>query len=145
MDSSFSSNTLEIVRGVADNIYHYAVDGDASTNGAYIPSFGASYNAKNSRYVYDSASASGKIVEDIEVRSVESGSVAAALGLQAGDVITSLTLGDAEYTLGRSYNIADILLSARAGDAISCTYARGGESAESGSYTLSQGDLASLA
>lgn len=136
---------LEIVRGVADNIYHYAVDGDASTNGAYIPSFGASYNAKNSRYVYDSASASGKIVEDIEVRSVESGSVAAALGLQAGDVITSLTLGDAEYTLGRSYNIADILLSARAGDAISCTYTRGGESAESGSYTLSQGDLASLA
>lgn len=33
---------LEIVRGVADNIYHYAADGDASTNGAYIPSFGAS-------------------------------------------------------------------------------------------------------
>ena len=84
-------------------------------------------------------------MEDIEVRSVESGSVAAALGLRAGDVITSLTLGDAEYTLGRSYNIADILLSARAGDAISCTYTRGGESAESGSYTLSQGDLASLA
>lgn len=135
---------VEIVRGVADNIYYYATDGDDSTSGAYAPALGVTVTSLNSKYVYDAADGYGKIVEEITVRSVESGSIAEELGLQAGDILTGLTIDGVTYELDCSYDIADALLNARVGSRITITYIRGGESVTSDAVTVSSADLSQI-
>ncbi len=136
---------VEIVRGMADNFYYYAKDGNDATNGALIPFFGASYAPENSRYVYDSAKGCGEIVEDIVVSVVSSDSFAEKLGLRAEDVLTSLTIDGSTYELKRSYNVGDLLLTAREGSQISVTYTRGGQSVSSDTVTVGADDLDAVA
>ncbi len=135
---------VEIVQGVADNIYYYATDGDDSTNGAYAPTLKVTVTSRNSRYVYDVKEGYGEIVEDIVVRSVESGSISERAGLQADDILTSMTIDGIEYELDRSYDIADALLNVRPNSQVTITYTRNGESATSGAVTVTSSDFTQI-
>lgn len=128
---------VEIVQGVADNIYYYATDGDDSTVGAYTISLGITRNGldTNSRYVYDSVSGYGKIVEDITVS--DANSLAKEAGVQAGDMLKELTIDGVVYELDCYYDITDALLNVRPGSTLTITYLRDGQTYTSDAVTVS--------
>lgn len=135
---------ISIVQGTVDNILHYAKDGDETTNGAYKITLGIQVEAKNSRYVYDAANGRGTIIENVCLNSVDSGSIAEKMGLTSGDIITSLTIGTEKYDILRNFDISDLLLRVRAGDTISISYTRNGESKTSENYVVLASDLSNV-
>lgn len=135
---------LDIVRGVADNLLFYYGDGDSATTGAYKITLGVTVTSENIRYVYDEASGSGRVEEQISVSSVTDGSIAQSLGLSEGDILLSFNVNGAENTLARSYELGDMLLTVRAGDSITFSVLRGGQTVETESYTVLETDLVSV-
>ena len=83
---------IEIVTGTADNIIHYANDGDDSTTDAYSITFGINVTSSGAKYVYDSSTGCGEITENVNVYSVNADTIADAIGLKQGDVIKSLVV-----------------------------------------------------
>lgn len=135
----------EIVCGVADNILYYHAANGGTTRCAYKIALGVTVLGQNSRYVFDEASGSGHIEDDTWLQTVSEGSIAAALGLQAGDVLTAMTIGGETSALLRSYDIGDLLWTVRAGDAISFAYTRGGQRSQTSTYTVQTSDLSAAA
>lgn len=135
---------LEIVTGVANNIIYYANDNNDSTNGAYDITFGVNVTTSGSVYVYDSNKGYGEVVEDINVESVESNTIAAAMGVQSGDILKELVINGTSYTLNREYDISDLALTIRAGNVITFVVERGGEEVTLTDYTVTSGDLVAI-
>lgn len=127
---------LSIVSGVADNIIYYANDGDDTTQGVYAAQTGLTLEERNAKYSLDS-SGYGAIIEDVYITAVESGSLAEDLGLAAGDRPVEVTINGTRHELTRSFELDELLLTARAGDEIVFTYERDGQTAETQSCTLS--------
>lgn len=127
---------LSIVSGVADNIIYYANDGDDTTQGVYAAQTGLTLEERNAKYSLDS-SGYGAIIEDVYITAVESGSLAEDLGLAAGDRPVAVTINGTRHELTRSFELDELLLTARAGDEIVFTYERDGQTAETQSCTLS--------
>ena len=121
---------LPIVRGTVENILHYN-DGTARRL-----TLGVTVSTQNSKYVYDSSTGTGSIVEETVVQSVASSSIAADMDLQTGDILTHLVVNGTEYALERSFDVSDILLTVFANDTISFRYTRDGQSGQSGEYTV---------
>lgn len=121
---------LSIVRGAVANIRHYN-DGTARRL-----TLGVTVSTQNSKYVYDSSTGTGSIVEETVVQSVASSSIAADMDLQTGDILTHLVVNGTEYALERSFDVSDILLTVFANDTISFRYTRDGQSGQSGEYTV---------
>ena len=136
---------LSIVKGVADNVTYYYKDGNDETNGVYKPTVGVSVSTEKSRYVYDEILGYGEIMEDIIVGAVESGSIAESIGLQVGDRLVSIKIGDTVYALNRSFDIADGLLLLTVGESVSFVYERLGEEYTTESYTVKSSDIKSIA
>ena len=133
---------MDVAKMVADNIYYYAVDGDDSTRGAYSMDFGAEFDEENSRYIYDEAAQSGKIVADCTISSITGGGIASSLGLQSGDVITAFTInGKDEYSISRGYMTEYPLYALKAGDAFTVTYKREGSQYTTESYIVQSANL----
>lgn len=135
---------LQIVKGAVGNILYYYGDEDASTVGAYKITLGVTVLSQNSRYVYDSAKGCGKIVEDVVLGEVASGSIADLMGLAAGDYVTAVTVDGSEYPCLRSFDISDAILTMRSGSSISVAYTRGGQECISAEYTVKSSDLVSI-
>ena len=95
-------------------------------------------------YVYDSDKGYGEVVEDINVESVESNTIAAAMGVQSGDILKKLVVNGTTYTLNREYDISDLALTIRAGDVITFVVERGGEEVTLTDYTVTSGDLVAI-
>ena len=106
---------------------------------------GVTVSFEKSKYVYDSSTGYGKIVEDLVVSEVVKDSIAKVLGLAQGDVIKELRIYRVddltEYKLSRSYQIGDLLFSVRVGDKISFTIDRGGNQMLTSEYTVLDSDL----
>ena len=135
---------LDIVRGVADNLYFYYADGDSATQGAYKITLGVTVTSSDTKYVYDAAGGTGRIVSEITVSEISSGSIAASLGLQTGDVLTAVRIGGKDTPIYCNYSIGDALYTVRAGDEISFTLVRGGETVQSDIYTVRSSDLVAV-
>lgn len=120
---------LEIVNGTVNNIMYYYKEGNISQKGnAYKITFGVTVAMQNQKYVYDPAFGYGRIVEDVVVQSVNTGSMAAlAFGLKAGDVIKALYIGNTRYEVNRSTDISDVALLVRPNDVVRVEYERNGE------------------
>lgn len=120
---------LEIVRGTVDNIMYYYKQGDISQRGnAYKITFGVTVTSQNQKYVYDASAGYGRIVEDVVVQSITTGSMASlAFGLKSGDVIKALYIGNTRYEIYRSTDISDAALLIRPNDIIRVEYERNGE------------------
>ena len=135
---------LDIVRGVADNLYFYYADGDSATQGAYKITLGVTVTSSDTKYVYDAAGGTGRIVSEITVSEISSGSIAASLGLQTGDVLTAVRIGGKDTPIYCNYSIGDALYTVRAGDEISFTLMRGEETMQSAAYTVQAADLVAV-
>lgn len=136
---------VQIVRAATENIMYYHEDGDESTNGVYKITLGVTVAAKNSKYVYDEAVGYGRLEEDITVLEVLGGSIAARIGLQKDDVLTSLVIDGVRYELDRYFRIADYLLALKEGSVFHFEYLRDGETQATSAYCITKTDLAQIA
>lgn len=134
---------LEVAQGAAENILYWFGEGSGSSVTLKKPMLGVTVTSENSRFVYDDTLGYGTIREDIAVQSVESGSIAKAVGVQEGDVLTELKLGDTVYALDRNFDIADALLNARPDMTLTVTFTRGGTQM-SGTYTFKTSDFTAV-
>ena len=114
---------LSIATGVADNIISYHKS-SGSVASAYKIQLGIKVLTKNSKYTYNKLTGYGEINEDIVISEVEQNSIASEIGIKVGDIIKSMFINGKEYTLSRSFNIADMLLTIRQGDSITFTVLR---------------------
>ena len=135
---------LEIVTGVVNNIIYYANDSDDDTVGGYDVNFGMTYSATGSRYVLDVSSGYGSVVEDINVATVGGNSIANAIGVQQGDVLTAIVINGNETALERTYDIDDASLTLRPGDVVNFKVSRDGEEVTLNGYTLASTDFDSI-
>ena len=126
---------LSIVKNVTQNIINYS---DGSVKKITL---GVTVQAKNSRYVYDSVSGFGNIVEDITVTEVGVGSIAEKMALAKDDILKSFVINGTEYTLNRNFDIGDLLYTIKEGDAISIKGLRGDSSFESEKHIVAKTDI----
>lgn len=130
---------IQIVKNTIDNILYY-YDGETPTTVKKML-FGISVESKNSKYVYDADSKTGKIVEDVMVKEVNNGSIAKQMEIEAGDQILSITVNETKVELSRYFEIGDLLLLIHAGDKVSIEYKRGGEVQNTAEYTVLASDI----
>ena len=135
---------VETVAGVAENIYYYATDGDDSTEGVYKVTLGVTVQYDNSRYEYDASTGYGSIRETITVQGVTGDSLADEMGLQAGDVLQSVTIDGKTYSIDRQYDLDDALYRLQPGESCSFTYLRGGKVCESSTVLAEAGDCSAI-
>ncbi len=133
---------LNIVKNTTESILYYARQGERSVKKITV---GVTVRYENSKYVYDTESQYGKIVEDVIVDSVVSGSIAEGIGIKAGDKISSIKINGMEYAINRYFEIGDILYTIRQGDEISICYERGNEQKQTGMYEIKATDLIAVA
>lgn len=135
---------VETVAGVTENIYYYATDGDDSTEGVYKVTLGVTVQYDNSRYEYDASTGYGSIRETITVQGVTGGSLADEMGLQAGDVLQSVTIDGKTYSIDRQYDLDDALYRLQPGESCSLTYLRDGKMCESSTVLAEAGDCSAI-
>ncbi len=110
---------------VADNIIYYYEDGDSSTNGLNKFELGIQYTIENSSAIYDEIDGSITIKDNLKIVSILSDSIAKDK-FEVDDIITELTINNVTYTIDRSYQLADLLLTVREGDNLLFTVIRDG-------------------
>ncbi len=132
---------LSIVKGTADNIIYYFESGEYSVTNPYYVVLGITVQSMNSQYVYNSSTGYGTIKEDSVVSEITEGSIGSTWDLQTGDKITNFIVNDSSYDINRMYELRELLLTVREGDAISVTYTRDGQSKTTQSYTITESDL----
>ncbi len=132
---------LNIVKNTTESILYYARQGERSVKKITV---GVTVRYENSKYVYDTESQYGKIVEDVIVDSVVSGSIAEGLGIKAGDKISAIKINGMEYAINRYFEIGDILYTIRQGDEISICYERENEQKQTGMYEIKASDLVAV-
>ncbi len=133
---------LNIVKNTTESILYYAGLGERSIKKITI---GVSVRSENSKYVYDTQSQYGKIVEDVLVASITANSIAERLGLQAEDRILSVKINGVECAVNRYFEIGDMVCTIRKGDEISICYVREGEQKETDAYEILDTDLKTAA
>ena len=136
---------VSIVKGVAENVMYYYNDGDLNTSGVYKITIGITVTAEKSRYVYDEKSGSGRIVEDIQLLSVENGTIASKIGLKTGDRLAAMIINGKKVALYRYFDIADVILSLTVGTEFSFVYDRSGEEYTTQTHTVTTGDIVTVA
>ncbi len=128
---------VQIVTGVADNI----IDGSASGYSTVRKvTLGVTVQSLNIQNRYDAVTNTSSITEDVQVTAV-TGAIARSLGIQQGDFIKEIIVGERTYKITRSFQISDALLTVRAGDKLSVKVKRGGSETVVGEYTVQSADL----
>ena len=116
----------DVVVGIAD----YAIAHCDGEDNRYIKKLylGISGVINSSKSVYDSASKTVKVIEEIAVGEVADGSVVSGL-LQEGDVLKAVEFDGKKYEITRSYSLPDSLWNAKTGVTTSLKFyiTRGGE------------------
>ena len=92
----------------------------------------------------DVSSGYGSVVEDINVATVGGNSIANAIGVQQGDVLTAIVINGNETALERTYDIDDASLTLRPGDVVNFKVSRDGEEVTLNGYTLASTDFDSI-
>ncbi len=95
---------------------------------------GVTVQATNSKAVYNEDTLATTIEEDIVVYQIAENSISQSLGLQIGDIITSIQINNTLYSLTRMYQLPDLLILVKNGDSISINITRN-ETPQSFSYT----------
>ena len=113
---------LQRVQACADNLLKNQASKTIQT-----VTFGMTTTAQNSKYVYDTDKGYGSISEEVLVTEVKANSVAETIGLQAGDILTGLTINQTNYALTRFYQLGEYKLYIQIGDTVTITYLRGGQ------------------
>ena len=98
---------------------------------------GLTISPNSSKGVYDEATGTIKIIEEIKVVEVSSNSVANGI-LQAEDILVSMSLKGRAYEITRNFIPVDLCLNARTGDTVEVTVLRDGQ-LKTFSFTFGQG------
>ncbi|MBQ4324185.1 MAG: trypsin-like peptidase domain-containing protein [Clostridia bacterium] len=116
---------VNVAVAIAENILDHA-----ATYGCVRRALmGITIFAESSQMVYDTASGTVKMVQSIAVQTVNAGGLGEQAGIQVGDVLVSIQVGDrAVLDVTRQYQVIDELLWARAGTAVTVVVQRGGQS-----------------
>ncbi len=130
---------VDIVKGATENILaNY--DGTTPTTVKKI-TLGLEVTSTNSKYVYDKQAGYGMIYETINVSNVTENSIANIMGLQSGDIINSIVLNGNETKINRNFEMGDLLLQVREGNAIIIKFTRAGEVQQTSTYIVKTSDL----
>lgn len=136
---------LDIVRGAVENILYYDRIDRLPESGIYKLVFGFTARSEQAKYVYDPHTGIGAIEEKIYVDSVEKQSIAARMGLRAGDRLVSLQVNGVSHGLKRSYAISDLSMTIRPEDSVTFCAERDGQLADTAEYTVAFDDLTVMA
>lgn len=108
---------------------------NAEDHNTYRMLLGITVQENNCRYEYDSKTKTGSIVANVAVAEAPvSGSVAATLGIQSGDVIKAIAINSTRNEITRMYQLSNVLMGVRAGDSVQIIYERGGEEVTSSAH-----------
>ncbi|MCM1295807.1 MAG: S1C family serine protease [Muribaculaceae bacterium] len=129
-----------VLTAVADGVLYYNA-ADSTVKTTFVTRLGVTVSYKNSRFVLDPATGKGDIFEETTVVETSANSLSALAGLQAGDIITSLTLNGRTTEITRQFKMTDVLLNTREGDTLIIGYTRGGTAGQSAPLTVRAGDL----
>ncbi len=129
---------VQIAKPVVENIMYYK-------NG-YVNkiTLGVTVQKGSSKYVYDEATGLGKVVSDIDVVEITTGSIASRLAIQADDKLISLNVNSTKNALNQYFDIGDMLYTVKVGDEISFDYIRDGQTFTSVSYVVQTEDVVSI-
>lgn len=115
---------VNIAAAVAQNIIDTCEADNANTKKMSKIVLGIQVSVNSSRGVYDEHTLSSKIVEEVAVKSVESGKLADTAGLKADDIIKSVSINGNVKEITRTFQVVDMLIGARAGDTIEFVVSR---------------------
>ncbi len=126
---------LNTVKNAVENIINYK-------NG-YVNKmvFGLTVVINDSKYVYDSISGYGRIVEELKLTSVIDNSIAKNLSLQVDDVLIGININNQYFAVERDYQFSDIIMTIRSGDTISLNYKRNNVSYVTNDYIVQSTDI----
>lgn len=130
---------VQFVEAVAENVYFYEHSEIATA--VYGITLGVTVQDKNSKYVYNSTTKTGKNISDITVNAVAEGSLIEELGIEVNDIIRKIIIDGEEYTLDQNYQLTYNLLKVRPNSTIQFVYDRGEETLTTQAATIEESDL----
>ena len=113
-----------VAKYIAENIIYYCDGTDKES--VYRCIVGITVVSANARVDYDVESGRVHKLEDVVIDSVNAGSMAEGL-LMKGDLIKSITVDGAEYSVTRIFMVVDSMLNARVGSEVIVRIVRDGE------------------
>ena len=114
-----------VAKYVADNIIYYDKI-DPANDSVYRAIIGVNVGVDSAGTIYDKTT--GKITryENVRVDAVEGGSLSDGK-LAVGDIIKSVEIDGKSYEIVRTFNVIDVMLTARKTSSVKFTVVRGGE------------------
>ena len=100
-----------VAKYVADNIIYYD-NQDKSNDSVYRALIGITVGIESAGTEYDVTTGKVTRYEEVKIESITEGGLADGK-LQAGDIIKSLSIDGVNYEVKRTYNVVDIMLTAR--------------------------------
>lgn len=134
VNAKMSSNGVEnigyaipsnVAKYVADNIIHY--DGiDANNDSVYRLLVGVSVSISRAYTEYDTETGRVRRLEEVQISAVTAGGASDGK-LAKGDVVNSVTIDGVKYDIVRTYNVVDVMLTARQSSTVVFNVTRSGE------------------
>ena len=122
---------VDNVSKVVDNLIYYYEELQATSKVRRLY-LNCDYTVENSHAVYNPTTQKTTIVDEFKVKSVTFGGVGHSIGLQAGDIIKSISINGVSQNITRAYQVPELMLTIRAGDKFILTVNRGGITKELG-------------
>lgn len=114
-----------VAKYVADNIIYYDTL-DAKNDSVYRLLVGVSVSISRAYTEYDTETGKVRRLEEVQISSVVSGGAAEGK-LAAGDVVNSVTIDGVKYDIVRTYNVVDVMLTARQNSTVVFNVTRNGQ------------------
>lgn len=114
-----------VAKYVADNIIHYS-NLDPNNESVYRMMIGISVGIEKAGTVYDTESGKLHKYEKVKIDTVTAGGPADGL-LQVGDLINKVIVDGVEYDIVRTFNVVDVMLTARQDSKVIFDITRAGE------------------
>ena len=114
-----------VAKYVADNVIYYDTL-DAKNDSVYRILLGVSVSIGRAYTEYDTETGKVRRLEEVQISSVTSGSAADGK-LAEGDVINSVTIDGVKYDIVRTYNLVDVMLTARQDSTVVFNVTRNGQ------------------
>ncbi len=126
---------LNTVKNTVENIISY---NNGSVNKITL---GIIVVINDSKYVFDSTSGYGRIVEELLITSVADNSISKSLSLQADDVLTGMIINGKTVNFDRDFDVSDTILALRLGNQIKLKYKRNGADYTTQNYIIKSQDV----
>ncbi len=133
VNAKMSANTVDnigyaipsnLAKYVAENIIYYDEQNSANDSVQRIL-LGVNVTVAKAYTEYDTETGKIHKKENVKIASIEAGSLAEGK-LAVDDIVTSITIGDKTYDIMRTFNLVDVMLTARQGNTVVLHVVRAG-------------------